>query len=376
MTTSFSMDHYAINDSSGIISPALVIFKDLVERNIEAMIAIAGNPQRLRPHCKTHKMREVTELQLKRGITRHKCATFAEAEMLALAGAPDILLAYNLVGPNLRRAVEFQRKYADSSLIVTADHPDPIGQLGQIMRENGQSIEVLLDIDTGQHRTGVAADERAVQLYGLLADTEGLTPGGLHVYDGQNHQVDLGERTAAVNKVWSAAAGLRDALVAKGLPVPRIVAGGTGSFPIFARIDDPELELSPGTCVFHDAGYSRMFPDLGFTPAAVLLTRVISRPTSDRLTLDLGYKACASDPPAGDRLVFPQLPDARQVLQNEEHLVLETPQADQFEPGDELLAIPRHICPTSALHKQAYVVVAGKLSGAWTVAARDRWLTV
>jgi D-serine deaminase-like pyridoxal phosphate-dependent protein len=376
MTTSFSLDHYAIDDSSTIISPALVIFQDLVERNIDVMIQIAGNPQRLRPHCKTHKMREVTQLQLKRGISRHKCATFAEAEMLAQAGAPDILLAYNLVGPNLDRAVEFQRKYADTLLIVTADHPEPIAQLGRIMRENHQNIEVLLDIDTGQHRTGVPPDERAERLYRLLADTPGLTPGGLHVYDGQNHQVDLAERTEAVNTVWTAAAALRDALVAQSLPVPRIVAGGTGSFPVFAKIDDPALELSPGTCVFHDAGYSRMFPDLGFTPAAVLLTRVISRPTPDRITLDLGYKACASDPPAGDRLVFPQLPDARQVLQNEEHLVLETAQADQFQPGDELIAIPRHICPTSALHKQAYVVVGGKLDGAWTVAARDRWLTI
>jgi D-serine deaminase-like pyridoxal phosphate-dependent protein len=108
----------------------------------------------------------------------------------------------------------------------------------------------------------------------------------------------------------------------------------------------------------------------------LLLTRVISRPTATRITCDLGYKAVASDPPAGNRLFFPDLPDAKAVLQNEEHLVLETPLAERYQPGDELFAIPRHVCPTSALHKFVYVVSGGKLAGTWDVAARDRVLTV
>lgn len=376
MSLPTSADRYAIEDTSRIITPALVVFPRMVEQNLDAMLRIAGSADRLRPHCKTHKMPEVVRLELERGISRHKCATFAEAEMLAEAGAPDILLAYNLVGANLHRAADFQEKFPSVTFSVTADHARPIEQLGSLISARGLTLEVLLDIDTGQHRTGIAPDENARRLYRQLAATAGLRPGGLHVYDGQNHQVDLEERTEAVMKVWEAASQLRDALEADGLPVPRIVAGGTGSFPIFARIDDPVLQLSPGTCIFHDAGYSRMFPDLDFTPAAVLLTRVISRPTPQRVTLDLGYKACASDPPAGQRLYFPELPDAREVLQNEEHLVLETAEAERLEPGDELFAIPRHICPTSALHKEAYVVVDGKLSGAWQVAARDRWLTV
>jgi D-serine deaminase-like pyridoxal phosphate-dependent protein len=119
-----------------------------------------------------------------------------------------------------------------------------------------------------------------------------------------------------------------------------------------------------------------MFPDLRFTPAALLLTRVISRPTANRITLDLGYKAVASDPPAGNRLLFPDLPDAHAVLQNEEHLVLETSRAEEFRPGNELLAIPKHVCPTSALHKQAFVVSGGRVVDRWSVDARDRWLSI
>ena len=176
--------------------------------------------------------------------------------------------------------------------------------------------------------------------------------------------------------VWDRVSDFRESLLARDFSVPRIVAGGTGSFPIYAEIDEPTIELSPGTVVFFDAGYGEKFPDLGFQPAARLLTRVISCPAAGQVTLDLGYKACASDPPAGKRLVFPQLDDAQEGLQNEEHLVLRTAQADRLKPGDELWAIPRHICPTSALHKQVYVVREGRLTEKWDVVARDRVLTI
>jgi D-serine deaminase-like pyridoxal phosphate-dependent protein len=367
---------YSIADTSNILSPGLVIFRDLVETNLDEMVRIAGAPARLRPHCKTHKMREIVELQLARGITRHKCATIAEAEMLAAAGVQDIFLAYNPVGPNIGRVVRFIERYPDVRFAVTADHPGPIAALGDALASAGKSVNVMLDIDCGQHRTGVPAGPAARELYRRIAETKGLVAGGLHLYDGHNHQTDVAERREAVLAVWKPAAALRDELVAAGLPVPRIVAGGTGSFPIFAAIDDPAIELSPGTIVFNDWGYSQMFPDLRFTPAALMLTRVVSRPTANRVTLDLGYKAVASDPPAGNRLIFPGLPDAKAVLQNEEHLVIETEQASSFQPGDELWAMPRHICPTCALHKQVYVVAGRKVIGMWQVAARDRVLSL
>jgi D-serine deaminase-like pyridoxal phosphate-dependent protein len=368
--------HYAIAETSGIISPGLVVFRDLVEANLDGIVRIARSPQRLRPHCKTHKMQEVIELQLARGITRHKCATISEAEMLAEAGVRDIFLAYNPVGPNIGRVARFAQKYPQVTFAVTADDPRPVAALGEALTAVGKTVDVLLDIDTGLHRTGLPIGPAARELYRQIAATPGLRPGGLHLYDGHNHQQDVAERRAAVMAVWQPAAAFRDELVAAGLAVARIVAGGTASFPIFAAIEDPAIELSPGTIVFNDFGYGDAFPDLAFTPAALLLTRVISRPTPSRITLDVGYKAVAAESPLPGRLRFPDLPDAKLVLQNEEHLVVETSQADRFTPGDELLAIPKHICPTSALHKQAYVVAGGKLVGTWEVASRDRVLTI
>ncbi|MCA9069168.1 MAG: D-TA family PLP-dependent enzyme, partial [Planctomycetaceae bacterium] len=328
------------------------------------------------PHCKTHKMPNVVQLELSKGIQKHKAATFAEAEMLAEAGVPDVFLAYNLVGPNIDRAVTFRKQYPLVTFSVTADDPRPVAQLGDAMHKAGLEIDVLLDLDTGQHRTGLPVGGEAKNLYQILSDTAGVRAGGLHLYDGQNHQQNLAERQAAVDECWNSAIAFRDELLKAGLTVPRLVAGGTGSFPIYAQKDDPTLELSPGTCVFHDAGYGGVFPDLKFTPAAMLLTRVVSRPTANRITLDLGYKAVASDPPAGRRVVFPDLSDAEQVLQNEEHLVLETSKAGDFAPGDELLAIPRHVCPTSALHKEAILIENGEAVATWPVIARDRQLTV
>ncbi|MCA9189818.1 MAG: D-TA family PLP-dependent enzyme [Pirellulaceae bacterium] len=363
---------YEVPDVSRIESPAVLIYWDRLMANVESMLRIAKKPQRLRPHCKTHKIREVARVLVDRGVTRHKAATFSEVEMLASAGAKDICLAYNVVGPNIRRTIECAEKFPQTRLSVLADDRRPIAELSVQALLARQTIGVWLDVDTGLRRSGVASLDDAVALYEQISGCEYLEPAGLHVYDGQNHQVDIDERRRAVDQVWRHTQRLREALAVRNLPVPAVVVGGTGSFPIFAGMDDPTIELSPGTVVIYDAGYAANFPDLPFTPAAALLTRVISRPASDRVTLDLGHKACAADPPLERRAIFPQLPDAQIVLHNEEHLVITTKSAAGFSPGDAMLAIPWHVCPTIALHRQVHIVKDGQVTGQWVVAARDR----
>jgi D-serine deaminase-like pyridoxal phosphate-dependent protein len=369
--------HYTVRATSAVFSPALLFYKDLIRHNIDLTVRMAGGAERLRPHVKTHKTREITRLELDAGITRHKCATLAEAEMLAGCGVPDVLLAYPVVGPNCGRLARLTQLHPDCRFSVIADHPDPVRQLSDALAPTGRTVDVLVDLDVGQHRTGIAPGDEAAALYESFARLPGLRPGGLHVYDGHNHQEHLLEREAAVQRLMQPVLAFRAALEQTGLPVPRLVAGGTPTFPVFARMDLPGLECAPGTCVLHDHGYGSRFTDLsGFIPAALLLTRVISRPTSTRLTLDLGYKALASDPPAGKRCVLLDVPDYEPILQNEEHFVVETPAADRFRPGAEIYAVPTHICPTCALHKQAYVVEGGRVTGTWDIVARDRVLTV
>jgi D-serine deaminase-like pyridoxal phosphate-dependent protein len=368
---------YRVADLSSVPSPALLFFADLIRHNLRTAIDMAGGPGRLRPHVKTHKTREIVRLCLDAGITKHKCATVAEAEMLASCGAPDVLLAYNPVGPNCMRVARLARAYPKTRFAVTADHPAPVRALADAVLTEGVTLDVLLDVDVGQHRTGIAPGPEAVALYALIAETRNLKPGGLHVYDGHTHQENAAERRAAVLRQLEPVLTLRKTLEATGLPVPRVVAGGTPTFPVYITLDLPGLELSPGTCLLHDHGYGSRFTDMpDFVPAALLLTRVVSRPTPTRVTLDLGYKAVASDPPAGKRLILPDVPNCEQVLQNEEHLVIETPDAARFQPGDELLAIPVHICPTCAMHRQAVVIDNGRVVGAWDIVARDRTLTL
>jgi D-serine deaminase-like pyridoxal phosphate-dependent protein len=360
-------------------SPSLLIYRDRLRYNLGRMIEIAGGPERLRPHIKTHKMRRLVELQLEFGITRFKCATLSEASMAAAAGAPDVLLAYQPVGPAASRLAELVNAFPKTRFSTIGDDEAAIRELsatfGSFFAQKSRpptTIEVLVDLDLGQHRTGVPAGPHARDLYQLIASSAHLKPGGLHAYDGHIGDTDLARRTSACDAAFEPVASLRRDLEAAGLPVPRVVAGGSPTFPIYARRSD--VECSPGTCVFWDAGYLHKLPDLDFKPAAVLLTRVVSKPGLNHLCLDLGHKALASEMPQ-PRAEFLNLNEAKPVLHSEEHLVVETSCASGFKVGDPVYAVPWHICPTVALHSYATVIEGGNVVETWSVDARDRLVT-
>jgi D-serine deaminase-like pyridoxal phosphate-dependent protein len=369
---------YRLADVSAVFTPALVVYPELVRRNVARVIEMAGGPARLRPHVKTHQTREIARLILDAGVAKHKCATVAEAEMLGSVGAPDVLIAYPLVGPNLGRLVALVRKFPGTQFSVLIDHPDTTKALSDAVSAAGVEVGVLLDLDVGQHRTGIAVGDAAAALYETAARLPGLRPEGFQVYDGHNNQPDRAEREAGVRAFLAPVLELRAAVEKRGVPVPRLVCGGTPSFPVYAGLTDvPGIECSPGTFVLHDAGYGSKYADLsGITPAAVLITRVVSRPTPDRVTLDLGTKAVASDPPAGKRVTLLDFPPYEAVGHNEEHLIVQTSEAGRFKPGDVVYALPAHICPTVALHKEVLVAEGGRVVGRWAVASRDRVLTV
>lgn len=366
---------YAVENVGDIDSPALLVFPDRARENTRRMIALAGGTQRLRPHVKTHKTAKIVRMQLEQGIDKFKCATVAEAEMVAAAGGQDIVLAYHLVGPRIDRYLDLMKQHPAARFAALADDEPTIRDVSRRAAAASlpQPLELLLDIDTGFGRSGVVAGERAKAAYRLLAELPGIAPGGFHVYDGQFRQKDLAERTAASDAVVAPVQRMRQELEAEGLSVPRVVAGGTPTFPVHAA--RPDVECSPGTCIYWDASYADKFPDLDFLHAAVLLTRVISKPGGNRVCLDLGYKAVSADNP-DPRAVFLDLPDAKALIHNEEHLTIETSRAETLAVGDVLYAIPFHVCPTVALHEYAHVVREGRASARWKVTARDRAITV
>ncbi len=369
---------YRIKEPGKIFSPGLVIFRELLERNLAEMIRIAGGPDRLRPHCKTHKTREMIQLQLEAGIAHHKCATIAEAEMLAEAGAEDILLAYQMVGPNVERFVQLVDKYPDKKFTCLVDSPIAVQQLSGALCAISETATAaaLIDLDPGMNRTGIQPGPRAIELFEMVLASENIEAGGLHWYDGHHRQSDRTDRMVAVESNWQQVVKFRDQLLLNGIPVQRIVAGGTGSFPILAELGEPNLELSPGTTVFHDALMTDLYPEMDLEPCLGILTRVISHNRPGFLTLDVGHKACAADQPAGERLAFPDIPDAVEVQHSEEHLVIQTAQASEFRLGEPLIAIPRHVCPTTALFDFVDVVEHGMLVDRWSIEARKRQLNV
>ncbi|MBX3413777.1 MAG: D-TA family PLP-dependent enzyme [Pirellulales bacterium] len=364
---------YEISNVDEIASPTLLVYLDRVRQNVARMIEMAGGTRRLRPHVKTHKMAEVVSLQLDAGIDKFKCATIAEAEMLADCGARDVLLGYPIVGPNIARVARLAAKYPSVRFTVVADDADAVQALSAAVAATGRELDVLVDIDNGMHRSGIAPDERADALYRAIHAAPGLTVGGLHVYDGHLRDHDPAARTAAVDAAFVPVQAMIDRLERAGLRVPRVVAGGSPTFPMHARY--PEREVSPGTCVFWDASYQTKFPDLGFIHAALVLTRVISRPASNIVCLDLGFKAVSPDNP-DPRAELIGLSDAKMTVHSEEHLAVRTTLGANLKVGTPVYAIPYHICPTCALHREAIVVEQGIARDRWPIAARDRMLTI
>jgi D-serine deaminase-like pyridoxal phosphate-dependent protein len=362
-----------LENEEEVPSPALVLHMERVERNLGQMLAISNGPSMLRPHVKTHKLPQIVAMQVAMGIAKCKCSTIAEAEMAASAGALDVLLAMQPVGPAIGRLLDLIRAFPEVQFSVIVDSPLVVAELNEAALAAGTRIEALLDLDVGMGRSGILRGDVAAQLYAEMSELPGIHVGGLHAYDGHLHQSDVGDRTEACNRSYEAVEWLRGQVLASGLSVPKVVAGGTPTFPMHARREG--VECSPGTCVLWDAGYARKLPDLEFLPAATLLARVVSRPGAARLCLDLGHKAVASEMPH-PRVVFPDLPDARAVMHSEEHLVIDTARAAQFPVGTVLHGIPWHVCPTVALHSEVYVARNGRASGTWPVVARARKITI
>jgi D-serine deaminase-like pyridoxal phosphate-dependent protein len=370
---------YQLRDPAALITPCLLVYPKRIRANIAESIRIAGSSDKLRPHVKTHKTPEIVELNQTAGIQKFKCATLSEAHMLGMCGVADVLIAYPQVGPAIARLVEIMYEFPVTRYSTVVDNRNSLQQLDAALARAGLKMQVLLDVDTGMHRTGIPPGPAAQQLYLEIGRSQALSAGGFHLYDGQNHQSDLQDRCAAVNALMQPVVQMAQQLKEAGAAVPKLVCGGTPTFPVFAGLpapaEDIAIECSPGTCVLSDFNYGRDYADMsGFRPAAILMTRVISRHHTNRVTVDLGYKAVASDPPAGRRCHFLNLPGATEIQHSEEHLVLETPAANSLEVGDVLYALPAHVCPTVALHSHLIVIEDGVIIDRWQVTARDRWV--
>ena len=360
---------YRVHNVDQVDTPALLVYPDRIVRNIDrALKFVGGRVDRLRPHIKTNKCKEVCQLLLQRGIGKFKCATIAEAELLGIAGAKDVLLAYQPVGPKIDRLMRLIEAFPDTHYACLVDNTDAALQLSARGMQKGRPIAVYIDVNVGMGRTGASIEqiERLVLDIQLL---DGIQLVGVHGYDGHIHDKDYNLREQQSQKAYRVLeTAYAMAQVSTTTPLTKVI-GGSPSFPFHAERSD--VECSPGTFVFWDFGYAENYAEQDFLVAAVLLTRVVSIVDHKHLCLDLGYKSVACESPQ-PRVKFFDQRIGEIKMQSEEHLVVEVRDSADFKIGDELYCVPRHICPTVACYDDLQVVNNAVVDQVWKILARGK----
>lgn len=363
---------YELEDTENIISPSLLIYPERIGQNIRTMISMAGGTINLRPHIKTHKTAEIIKMQIALGIRKFKCATIAEAELLAICEVPDILLAMQPIGVNMERFFRLMETYPNSKFSALVDYPTVLESFIEKAKSRKTKVSLWMDINNGMNRTGIAPNANAFELFKAMALSQEIEAKGLHVYDGHIRNPDQTERKKICNKAFETVLYLKNKIEAEGYPIA-LVAGGSPSFPFHAVREG--VETSPGTTLLWDAGYGGLFPEMDFLPAGILMTRVISKPQKNILCLDLGHKSIAPEMNF-PRVKFLGMNGSKQIGQSEEHFVLECKNAETYEIGDVLYAVPMHICPTVAKYGYLQVVKDKKVVDSWKVAARNQKINI
>jgi D-serine deaminase-like pyridoxal phosphate-dependent protein len=363
-----------IDNIENLDSPVLVVFPERVKQNIATLKGMIDDVSRLRPHAKTYKNCQVTLLMLEAGITKFKCATIAEAEMLAMCNAPDVLVAYQPVGPKLKRFIQLILSYPKTTFSCLTDNLTAATEISDAAVKNKIQISVYIDLNVGQGRTGILPDNDAVQLYIDCDVLPGVIPMGLHAYDGHLHDADFQARVKRCDECYEPVAKLQAELKEIGYPEPVIVAGGSPTFPIHAK--RPSIECSPGTFIYWDKGYQTILSEQPFLPAVMVICRVISLPGETTICLDLGHKSVSAENEISKRVYFLNAPELVMKGQSEEHLVADAGLGHKYKIGDVLYGLPWHVCPTVALYERVITIEENRTVSEWKNIARDRKITI
>jgi D-serine deaminase-like pyridoxal phosphate-dependent protein len=357
-------------DFSQIESPGLIVYPNIVAKNIAYVLSLVdNNPHRLRPHIKTHKTQEVNEMMLQAGIYKFKCATIAEAELLALSKAQDVLLSMQPTGTTLGRLIKLIQNYPNTQFSCLLDDLEAATEIQDHCIQENIHLNVFIDLNVGMHRTGILPDEASL-LIDYIDSASNLSLKGLHAYDGHIRDEDIETRKQ------HAFVDLRSfrKLVAELDRELELVVGGTPSFLIHCQ--NPSYVCSPGTFVFFDAGYAKLYPANSIEFAVEIVARIISKPSPTTICLDLGHKSVAPENPIQNRVRFIDHPAWNLISQSEEHGIVEVGIDEKLTIGEVIRMIPYHICPTVALHQSLQVIENEIFTGIWEVKARNRKINI
>lgn len=361
-------NQYKIRGLEQVMTPALVIFEEAVDHNIEVTVrALGGDADRWRPHIKTAKLAYVLRKYVARGIKSMKCATTLELITACEAGAEDVLVAYPMVGANAVRVREIALKFPNVRISILVENAD------QAEAWRGWDVGLFVDVNPGMNRTGI--DQWNVDdVAKLAAGLENFR--GLHYYDGHMHIEDQEQRRKAAHAGYDQLIQLVSALDQAGVEVEEVITSGTPAMSCAIEYEQFTLwnfrhRVSPGTVVYGDStSLNELPPEYDYRPAVFVLSTVVSRPLPDRVTCDGGHKSVSAD--AGvptcavleHRSWMPRKP-------SEEHLPIDLP-AGETPPaiGTHLFLLPRHVCPTVNNFDEALIIRNGEIALVERVTAR------
>lgn len=371
MSPSFSLADYALADSGDLLTPGLLIYAEVVDANIATTIGLlGGDPGRWRPHVKTAKLAWVMRRMLAAGIRQFKCATTRELETLCDLGAPDVLLAFPLVGANARRAAQIAAAHPATRVAALVEAPEQIAQW------RDTPVALFIDINPGMDRTGIGADAGATLAMAHGIRDAGISFAGLHWYDGQIGATPADQRERVAHHGYDRLLTIAGAIERDGVAVPELITSGTPAMPhalSHAGLADGRFlhRISPGTPVYGDLTSLGQLPAAwGYRPAALVLAAVVSRPRPGRVTCDAGSKAVGADAGVPTCAVIGHA-DWQPARPSEEHLPIDLPAGAAPPPIGELLyLLPRHVCPTINNFDGAAIVSGGKIVAIEPVTAR------
>ena len=356
--------------ASAIDTPALVLDLDPFERNLDLMAnAARGGGVALRPHAKAHKCPEIARLQVDHGAVGVCCQKVDEAAAFVDAGIRDVLVTNEIVADaKLARLAALARR---ATVGVLADDAATVARIGAAARTAGVTLDVLVEVDVGAHRCGVAPGAPAAALAAAIVREPGLRLRGIHAYHGgAQHLRAPAERATAIAAAAALAAASKAAIEATGLACPVVTGAGTGTWQL-ERDSRVWTELQPGSYVFMDADYQRnaLAPDQhAFEQSLYVLATVMSAVAPGRAVVDAGLKAFAFD--SGPPQVY-AAHGLEYVKASDEHGVLAV-SADAVPPrvGDRVWLVPGHCDPTVNLYDWIVGVRGERVECLWPVAAR------
>ena len=346
-----------------IDTPALVIDLDALERNLDRMAVFASRTRKgVRPHAKTHKSPLIARMQLERGAIGLCCAKLGEAEVLADAEIGPLLVTTEIAGePKVSRLVALRKR---ASVIAAVDDMDVARSLSDAMAAAGLVLDVLVDVNVGQERTGVAPDG-AGELAACVASLKGLRLRGIQAYEGHlQHLYKEAERRTQWRACADRMLAAREQIVKRGLTVEIVSTAGTGTCAFAAEL--PEVtEMQAGSYPFMDSDYAQV-EGLPYESSLTVLASVVSRQRGDTAVIDAGWKAVSID--AGMPVVKGR-PELAYESKGDEHGGV---RGARLVPGERIELIPSHCDTTVNLYDEYVCVRRGVVEAVWPIAARGR----